>query len=298
MANDELTIGLIGLGEAAFHIAKGLHGEGVTRLFAYDVNLRAPRFGEKIRQRAEESETPLLDSIESLVGASDILLCLVTASTAVQAAEQAAPFLEARHIYADLTSVSPALKQSIARIITARGARFVEAAIMEAVPPHGHRVPILLGGEHAQAFADLLAPYGMRLEVISDRIGAASAVKMFRSLVIKGMEALLFECVLGASEYGVDEQVFASVQATLPGIDWKKRADYVVGRVVEHGERRAREMEEVAETLRAVGVEPMMAEAIARRQEWGGRLNLLESFGGRAPKSYREVVRAIQDFKK
>jgi 3-hydroxyisobutyrate dehydrogenase-like beta-hydroxyacid dehydrogenase len=138
----------------------------------------------------------------------------------------------------------------------------------------------------------------MRLDVISDRVGAASAVKMFRSLIIKGLEALLFECALGASEYGVDEQVLASVQETLPGIDWKARADYVVGRVVEHGERRAREMEEVAETLRAIGVEPIMAEAIARRQDWGGQLNLMESFGGRAPKGYREVMGAIQGLMK
>jgi 3-hydroxyisobutyrate dehydrogenase-like beta-hydroxyacid dehydrogenase len=291
------VIGFIGFGEAAFHIANGLRGEGVTRLFAYDINAHAPGIGERIRRQAHDSEIALLDSIEALARTSNVLLCLVTANTAVAAAEQTAPFLDARHLYVDLTSVSPALKQSIERIIASRGARFVEAAIMAAVPPHGHRVPILLGGAHAQAFAGLLGPHGMRLEVISDRVGAASAVKMFRSLVIKGLEALLFECVLGASEYGVDEQVFASVQETLPGIDWKARADYVVGRVVEHGERRAREMEEVAETLRAIGVEPMMAEAIARRQDWGGRLNLLEFFGGRVPKSYREVLRAIEDLK-
>jgi len=289
------SIGFIGFGEAGFNLARGLSGAGIARLFAYDVNAHTPRLGDKIQQRARESATSLVDSSQTLAHTADLLLSTVTANAAAEAAEQTAPFLESRHFYADLNSVSPTLKQSIERIITSRGARFVEAAIMSPVAPHGHRVPILLGGVHASAFVELLAPYGMRLEVISDQVGAASAVKMFRSIVVKGMEALLFECVLGASRYDADERVFASLAETFPGIDWGKLADYMVGRVVEHGVRRAREMEEVAKTLHDIGVEPIMAEAIARRQEWGGNLNLLSALEGQPLKGYREVLRAIAD---
>jgi 3-hydroxyisobutyrate dehydrogenase-like beta-hydroxyacid dehydrogenase len=292
-----LTIGFVGLGEAGFHIARGLRGAGLVRIFAYDINAQTPRLGEKIQKRAEDSGTGLLDSSASLARECDIILSTVTANAAAEAAGQTAPYLEARHLYADLNSVSPALKQSIERIVTTSGARFVEGAIMLAVPPHGHRVPISLGGVHAQALVDLLAPCGMRLEVVSDQVGAASAIKMCRSIVVKGMEALLFECVLSATMYGADERVLASLGETFPGIDWSKLAGYMVGRVLEHGERRAREMEEVAETLRAIGVEPVMAEATARRQEWGAGLNLLDQFGGRAPEDYREVVRAITNKK-
>src|SRR5688572_2846387 len=106
----------------------------------------------------------------------------------------------------------------------------------------------------------------MRFEVLSRKVGGASAVKMCRSIVVKGLEALLFECVLGATPYDADERVFASLNESLPGIDWKKLADYMVGRVVVHGERRAHEMEQVAETLRAIGIDPIMSEAAARRQ--------------------------------
>ena len=289
------AIGFIGFGEAGFNLARGLAGAGVSRLFAYDINTDTPGFGEKIQQRAQASSTSLVDSSEKLARAADILLSTVTADSALEAAEQTASFLEARHIYADLNSVSPALKQSIERSVTSRGARFVEGAIMSPVAPHGHRVPILLGGVHASAFIDLLEPYGMRLEAISDQIGAASAVKMFRSIVVKGLEALLFECVLGASKYDADERVFASLAESFPGIEWGKVADYMVGRVVEHGVRRAREMEEVARTLSDIGVEPIMAEAIARRQEWGGNLNLANAFEGKAPGSYREALRALAD---
>jgi 3-hydroxyisobutyrate dehydrogenase-like beta-hydroxyacid dehydrogenase len=290
---NSLTLGFVGFGEAGFHIASGLRGAGLTRIVAYDINARTPRHGEKIQKRAQESGTVLLDSSEILARESDVILATVTANAAAEAAKQTAPYLEARHLYADFNSVSPALKQELEGIIAASGARFIEGAIMLPVPPHGHRVPISLGGVHAQLLVDVLAPYGMRLEVISDRIGVASAVKMCRSIVIKGLEALLFECVLSATRYGADERVFASLDETFPGIDWSKLASYMVGRVLEHGERRAREMEEVAETLRAIGVEPVMAEATARRQEWGARLNLLDEFSGHAPENYREVVLAI-----
>ena len=116
-----------------------------------------------------------------------------------------------------------------------------------------------------------MTPFGMRLEVLpAAAIGSAAAVKMCRSIVVKGLEALMVECVLAATQFDADELVFASLNESFPGIDWKKLADYMTGRVVVHGERRAREMEEVAETLRAIGIDPIMAEATARRQDWVG----------------------------
>jgi 3-hydroxyisobutyrate dehydrogenase-like beta-hydroxyacid dehydrogenase len=118
-------------------------------------------------------------------------------------------------------------------------------------------------------------------------------VKMCRSIIVKGLEALMCECVLGASRYGADEHVFASLNESFPGIDWKKLADYMVGRVVVHGERRAREMEEVAETLRAMDIEPIMAEAAARRQDWSARLDLRSHFGPEGPANYREVLDVV-----
>jgi 3-hydroxyisobutyrate dehydrogenase-like beta-hydroxyacid dehydrogenase len=290
-----ISLGFIGFGEAGFNLAKGLRSAGIVNLFAYDINTHTQGLGEKIQQRAEASSVKLLDSSEALASACNILFSTVTANVAMEAAKQNAAFLEARHLYADMNSVSPATKQFIEKIVVATGARFVEAAVMAAVPPHGHRVPMLLGGQAAQEFIDKFAPYGMRLEIVSGQVGAASAVKMCRSIMVKGLEALLFECALGASFYGADEKVFASLQETLPGIDLGKLAGYMIGRVVEHGERRAREMEEVAETLHEAGVEPIMTMAAVQRQEWGARLNLLEHFGGKPPQSYREVVQAIAD---
>src|SRR5215468_9687002 len=226
--NDEMRIGFIGFGEAGFHIAKDLRGAGVSGVCAYDINARAPGLGEKIQRRSGEAEVPLLESNAELAAASDILLSTVTANRSMEAAEQTAPFLASRHIYADLNSVSPALKQTIGELVESRGARFVEVAIMSPVPRHGSAAPMFLGGPHAQSLVDLLSPYGMNLEVISEQIGAASAVKMCRSVVVKGLEALLLECALGSVPYGADERVFATLDETFPGMDWKRSPRHCV----------------------------------------------------------------------
>jgi 3-hydroxyisobutyrate dehydrogenase-like beta-hydroxyacid dehydrogenase len=136
-----------------------------------------------------------------------------------------------------------------------------------------------------------MRPFGLRCDVLAGaNVGSAAAVKMCRSIVVKGLEALMCECVLAARPFDADEHVFASLNESFPGLDWKALADYMVGRVVVHGERRAREMEEVAETLAAIGVEPIMAEAAGRRQQWSADLGLSARFGPVGPATYREVL--------
>ncbi len=282
-----MRIGFVGFGEAAYHIAKGLQQPGISSITAFDINVTG-----KMRQRAREAGTRLLESNQELSESCDIMMSAVTADQALIAAEQNAPYLPPDHLYADLNSVSPGVKQSIARVIERSGARFAEIAMMAPVPPYGHKVPMLAGGDGAPAFVEKLAPFGISAEIVSREVGTAAATKMFRSIIVKGMEALITECVLGASRYNADERVFRSLSESFPGIHWKELADYMVGRVVVHGERRAREMEEVAATLREIDIEPIMAEAIVRRMDWSVEAGLKQLFGGEAPKSYREVVDA------
>jgi 3-hydroxyisobutyrate dehydrogenase-like beta-hydroxyacid dehydrogenase len=282
-------VGFIGFGEAGYHIAKGLRGAGLAKTLAYDMDSSA-----RVSGRAREIQTELVDSNAGLAEACDVIFCAVTADQALHAAKQTAPFLTSRHFYCDVNSVSPKVKQAVGREVARSGARFVEAAMMAPVPPHGHKVPMLLGGEAAPAFVEILAPFGVRMEVVStDQIGRAAAVKMFRSIVYKGLEALLFECVMGASHYGAEPRVFASLNESFPGVDFEKLADYMIGRVVVHGERRAREMEEVAATLQDLDIEPIMAEATVRRMDWAADLGLKARFEGEFPKSYKDVLDAI-----
>jgi 3-hydroxyisobutyrate dehydrogenase-like beta-hydroxyacid dehydrogenase len=290
------SLGFVGFGEAAFHIAKGLREAGLARTVAYDINSHTPKLGEKIQQRARETRTELAESSAELAAAADVIISAVTADQAMRAAEQTAPHLTPRHLYSDLNSVSPRVKQNVGAAVTRSGARFVEIAVMGPVPPYLHKAPMLIGGAAAPEFQTIFAPYGMRMEIVStNEIGRAAAVKMFRSVIYKGLEALIFECVLGASQYGAESRVFASLAESLPGIDWPKLADYMVGRVVVHGERRAREMEEVARTLAELGIEPMMAAATARRMDWAAGLDLRGKFGGEFPETFQEVLDAIAE---
>jgi 3-hydroxyisobutyrate dehydrogenase-like beta-hydroxyacid dehydrogenase len=289
-------LGFVGFGEAAYFLSKGLRGEGVESVFAFDIHARDRNLGPKIQSRAAEAGVCLVDSSKALASSAAVLISAVTADQAVAAARQIAPFLTPQHLYADLNSVSPKAKEQVAEAVTAAGAAFCEIAVMGPVPPYAHKVPLLIGASGAQRFQELFAPLGMRMEIVSTGpVGRAAAVKMFRSVVYKGIEALLLECVLGASQYGAEERVFASLEESIPGVDWKKLADYMIGRVVVHGERRAREMEEVARTLEELGVEPLMAAATARRFDWAARIGLREKFDGEFPATYRDVLHALAE---
>ena len=166
---------------------------------------------------------------------------------------------------------------------------------MAPVPGADHRVPILLNGRWAPALVNALSPYQMRLEVMDGAIGAAAAVKMCRSIVIKGLEAVLLECTLAAGEYGAADRVYDSLAESYPGMDWRKTARYMIGRVLEHGERRAHEMEEVVKTLRAAGIEPLMAEAAMRRQDWEATLRREGRLRGPRPDSADSLLKLLVD---
>lgn len=280
-----LKVGFIGFGEAATHICEGLTGEGVTTIHAFD-----------IRPRPLQDGVTLTDSLEDLLTASGIVFSAVTCTVALDVAQQAAPYLTDRHLYVDINSVSPETKIAVGKTVMETGARYVEAAVMAGVPGYGHKVPILLSGEAAPELIQAMAPYGMALEDFGPEPGRASAFKMFRSIIVKGMEALFQECVLGAEHYGVAKKVLDSVGDGYPGIDWDKMAHHLIGRTAIHGERRAHEMEEVAETLKAIGIEPMMSAAAAKRIMWAASKGLKETFPGDAPSDYRDVIKAIKAY--
>jgi 3-hydroxyisobutyrate dehydrogenase-like beta-hydroxyacid dehydrogenase len=143
---------------------------------------------------------------------------------------------------------------------------------MTSVPPYGIKVPMLLGGSSAGAIRPLLTSLGFSAEVADERIGVASAIKMCRSVVIKGMEAIFIESLVTARQYGVEAEVLASLQETFPTLDWEEQASYFFSRVAQHGRRRAEEMREAATTVKEAGLEPHMAAAIAERHDWVARL--------------------------
>ena len=208
------------------------------------------------------------DSAASLCAASDIVISAVTASNTLAVAEAAAPHMAPGALLLDLNSASPGTKQQCAALIGGAGAHYVEAGVMTSVPPYGIRVPMLLGGARAAELAPVLAGWGMDVRAVSEEIGVASAIKMCRSVMIKGLEALVIESYSTARAYGVESHVLPTLAETFPGIDWEKQGAYFFSRVVQHGQRRAEEMRESARTVGEAGFEPFMARAIADKQQW------------------------------
>jgi 3-hydroxyisobutyrate dehydrogenase-like beta-hydroxyacid dehydrogenase len=284
------TVGFLGLGEDGFHIARGLIEAGIPSVPAFDIHQDTPGRGDIFKTPAATAGATLVAHNPELAGSCNLILSTVTADRALIAARQTAPYLTARHTYADMNSVSPVTKQAIALTTANTGAVFVEVAIMAPVPPHGHKDPLFAGGPDASDFITLLSPFGIRAEAVKGPIGgAAAATRMCRSIMVKGLEAVITECMPGASFYGADERVAASLSESFPGIDRPALADYMTGPLMLHGQRRAREMEEAAETLRAADVDPIMTEAIIRRMDRSVEAVLPSHFGGESPKGYRDV---------
>jgi 3-hydroxyisobutyrate dehydrogenase-like beta-hydroxyacid dehydrogenase len=295
MSDQQAPIGFLGFGEAGFHLARGLRGAGAPPLVAFDIKAPHGTEDDRIRTRAAETGTRLVDTPRALAQHARVILSVVTAASAHDAAKNLASDLTADHLYVDLNSVSPATKQQIAAAIGVGAGRFVEGAIMAPVSSGDHRVPILLNGAWASELRSVLSPYRMRLDVMDGPTGAAAAVKMCRSIVIKGLEALLLECSLAAGEYGAADRVYDSLAETYPGMDWRKLSNYMIGRVLEHGARRAREMEDVAQTLRAAGIEPLMAEATARVQDWETTLRSAGRLSGPRPETVERLLTLLVD---
>lgn len=253
---------IIGFGEVGGIFARDLHQRGAVRISAYDSSAVA---------QARAADTDYVDGCETPQAAADgadVVFVSVTAASVLDAMASLGGGLQHRPYVIDVNSVSPATKRAASHIVGEAGGRYVEAAVMTSVPPHGLSAPMLLGGPHAGDWMEAMRPFAMRLEVFSADIGAASSVKMCRSVMIKGLEALATECLLAARHYGVDQQVLASLADTLPHPDWPQLARYLISRALLHGQRRAEEMREVARTVQDAGLVPLLSEAIAERQQW------------------------------
>ena len=201
--------------------------------------------------------------------------------------------MAAGQIFLDINSASPGAKREASHAVTAAGAHYVEAAVMSNVPPHGHRVPMFLAGAAAEKAAALMTPFGMDVEVVGPDIGQASSIKMIRSVMVKGLEALFVESLTAAHRAGVEDKVIESLGESFPGLDWRGKAGYHLGRVALHAARRADEMEEVAETLRDIGVPPTMADAAAKQLRMCADMGLREDFLDDLPDEIAPYVAAL-----
>lgn len=256
-------IAFIGFGEAGQAFADGL-GRPAR---AYDRKTyvgptRRAKLDDYVRLGVQGALTN-----QAAVEGAGLVLSLVTADKALAAARETARGIERDALYCDMNSVAPQTKREAAAAIEQAGAHFVDVAVMAPVHPAGRAVPLLVSGPQAERTAKALGAIGFgNVRVIAGGIGTASAIKMIRSVMVKGIEALTAECVLAADAAGVRDEVIASLDASWPGADWSRRADYNLDRMMVHGLRRAAEMEEVVRTLDALGTGSAMSRGTVERQ--------------------------------
>jgi 3-hydroxyisobutyrate dehydrogenase-like beta-hydroxyacid dehydrogenase len=255
------TIAFIGFGEAGGILGAALAAKGV-QVSMFDLRR------DVLRDKALAAGVRVADTLQSALHGAQVVVSAVTAQADLEVAQEIARCIEAEQVVLDINSVSPHTKQHAQACIEGAGARYVEAAVMAPVPPYGLAVPMLLGGADAARLAPMLNALGFDARAVSAKVGVASAAKMCRSVMIKGIEALTVECLRAARHYDAESIVLASLAQTFG----KMRDDadvpgYLVSRVAEHGRRRAAEMREVSQTLQEAGITPFMSDACARLQD-------------------------------
>jgi 3-hydroxyisobutyrate dehydrogenase-like beta-hydroxyacid dehydrogenase len=264
----------IGFGEAGQAIASGLRETGIEAVAAWDV-LFPSDDGAKLKQAGETIGVRLANSAADAARGADIIVSAVTAASSLEAARSVAPHLSGNPYFLDINSVSPGRKKETEKLLGAK-ARYVDIAILAPIHPARHQTPLLLAGPHAANVMPLLIDeLDMRGAIAGDKVGQAAGLKMIRSVMIKGIEALTLECFLAAKRANIVDEVAASLKNNYPTLDWNKVIEYNIERMASHGVRRADEMDQVAETLRELGIDPLMATATSSRQREMGQIGKL-----------------------
>ncbi|HVS76658.1 MAG TPA: DUF1932 domain-containing protein [Steroidobacteraceae bacterium] len=260
-------IALIGYGEVGQILAADLRAAAVSDVAVWDRLF--PLSSSAPSRAAASAKVRIASSMAEAVSGRSLVISAVTAANCEPAAREAAGAISAGAIYFDLNSVAPQTRRAAAAAIDTAGGRYVEAAVMSPIAPKRIGSPMLICGPHAAAFEPLAREIGFTgVRVFDVAVGKASAAKMCRSVMIKGLEALLTESLLAARRHGVERTVLQSLRDLFPNEDWERIAAYMISRSLEHGGRRAEEMREAARAVAGAGIEPLMSLACAARQEW------------------------------
>lgn len=289
-----MKLGFIGFGGAGYGIAKGLRQAGLEEVHYHDRLQETPPYAEVVGQHAAEIGAIQAVTFGELLSRVEVVISCVTGAMAVSVADEAAPFLGPGHLYADANTAAPRVKEEVASIVERTGAAFVDAAMMGAIPTFLHRVPILASGSGAGRFKERMQPYGMNIRLIGEKPGQASAIKMFRSIFMKGLLSLFLETLTATHRYGVDETVLGSIAESLDGVPFLETARLQMTKGAVNAERMAHEMEEVVATLEELGVPAGMSRAAREKLLWCAGFGLRERFGGELPSTLTEVLQAME----
>ena len=285
-----MKIGFIGFGEAAYCISIGLKGEGVHDIVACDVMMTHPEVGKIIESRAFEAGVTLVDSNFEVVRQSEILFVAVPSSYAMSVCDEIYDHLKTGQIYADVSASTPNVKEKVWDRIKDKGVLFVDAAMLGSLPLDKHKVPIMASGNGAAALYEKMTPYGMRITCASEKAGDASAIKLIRSIFMKGLAGLMLEMLEASEHYQVSDQVVKSVGNSLDGIAFQSHLDRLITGTAIHAKRRAAEIKGSIQLCDEAGIECPMTLASKNKHDLLDSYNFPEKFHGIQPKKWQEIL--------
>lgn len=287
----QFRLGLVGYGEIGSTLGAGLRKAGLDAVFSYDKYAFEGPYSALIQQRAAEAGVTLVRSNQELADAADLIVGVTPGVASLESAAAFAPCLTARHTFVDFASATPKIKIGVAQSLASTGGLIGDASI-EGTPKNGYAMPMLSSGPAGERVRDMLNPWGMRIEFVGAELGRASGIKILRSVLIKGIEALTDEMLLAARHYGIDDIVLASASKTLAR-PWMDTVESLIPSGVIHAQRRAEELEMSAEAVADAGIEPVMARAIAARLRWKAALGLKDHLKGVEPPDYKTAMDAV-----
>ena len=288
MSNRERQkIGFIGFGEVARALSQRMKEMG-GEIVVYD------KFPDRVKKKAEELKIPLLGKIEDLINSCNLILSTLWPDAALEVAKESAPFLSPSQIYCDLNSISPETTEEIQKVISPSGANFVKIGIMASIPDRGFAVPLIAGGTKAKEVEKIFSSLGLTIRAISSDPKHPAAIKILRSVCLKGLVAVTYEMLKGAEKYGVSDQILESASEAMSKASFKDTLSNWLASTAIHARRRAKEMEEAIETLEKAGIDPVMSIGTKKIFEEIADFGLDEIFQGQIPDSFKKMMEEIK----
>ena len=289
-----MNIGFIGYGEAAFNISLGLGQEGLSGIRATDAMMDHPVMGVQVRDRAGQAGVALVSSAAEVAQWADVLFAAVPSSFTLDVCREVKDCLRPGQLYIDVSASTPATKEAIWDLIGGTGVLFVDAAMLGSLPKDKHQVPITASGNGASKFQEVMAPHGMKITLAGEKAGAASAIKLVRSIFMKGIASLMIEMLQAADAYGVSDEVVSSISKSMDGIPFTSHLDRLVTGSALHCTRRAAELKGSIAMLSEAELSPEMTTAAKHRLEALEPYEFAKKYVEKKPGGWQEIIQAIR----
>lgn len=290
-----MKLGFVGFGEAAYEMATGLHSEGIEKIYAFDALLDEPKLSDRIRERASKANVELVGSAEEVMQICTIVIAAVPANKTLEVAQSLTDSFKENLVYVDVSAATPEIKKQVARVVEDEGSLFVDAAMLGPLPVYKHKVPISASGNGTDLFINNLAGHGMQITKISDHSGDASALKLIRSIYMKGIVGLMVEFLEAAKTYGVEEQAIRSIDETMNAKTFVETMNRLVTGSSLHAKRRAVELGGSIEMLQESNLDASISIAAQKKLERLAELDIPEKYKGSKPDTWEEVLALLMD---